>query len=272
MEARNLEQLTRVYSPATWTIYADLNRSLDPLGPQSLLELAIRIIRSGEFILDAGCRDATHLVELLQATTGTTGVGVEPVPGHVEEARRVVAEAGLSDRAAVVQASLHQVPMPDRQVDFVWCQDVLEQVDPLELALAEVARVLRPGGCAVVFTTVATELVSEQDEALLRSHMGNVYGNLDRSRLETAFTEAGLLIEHVDEIGTQWREYAEERTGPVSRKLLQLARLRRRWDELVSVHGLSAVKHVEANLHWEVFQFLGKLLPIVYTLRKPTTP
>ena len=27
-------------------------------------------------------------------------------------------------------------------------------------------------------------------------------------------------------------------------------------------------RHIESNLHWLVFQFLGKLLPIVYVLRK----
>lgn len=225
MKARYLEQLTRVYSPATWEVYADLNRSLEPLGPQSLLKLAIGLLRPGDRVLDAGCRDATHLVELLQATMGTTGVGVEPVASPLEQARRILADAALGDRAGVVQGSVHQLSMSDGQVD-----------------------------------------------PLLRNHGGNVYSNLDRSRLETAFAAAGILIEQVDEIGTQWREYAEERTQPVSRKLLQLARLRRRWDQLVTVHGLSAVKHVEANLHWEVFQFLGKLLPIVYTLRKRETP
>jgi hypothetical protein len=30
--------------------------------------------------------------------------------------------------------------------------------------------------------------------------------------------------------------------------------------------------HVEANLHWEAFQLLGKLLPVVYVLRPAPGP
>lgn len=82
------------------------------------------------------------------------------------------------------------------------------------------------------------------------------------------FADTGLLVESCEAIGTEWREYAEERTQPVSSRLLQLARLRRRRDELIAVHGDATYAHVEANLHWEVFQFLGKLLPIVYVLSK----
>jgi hypothetical protein len=33
--------------------------------------------------------------------------------------------------------------------------------------------------------------------------------------------------------------------------------------------GANIYDHIEANLHWDVFQFLGKLLPVVYVLRAP---
>ena len=68
-------------------------------------------------------------------------------------------------------------------------------------------------------------------------------------------------------IGTEWREHAEERTQPVSRALLRLARLRRQRDDIIAEHGQDIFEHIEANLHCEVFQFLGKLEPIVYVLR-----
>ena len=70
-------------------------------------------------------------------------------------------------------------------------------------------------------------------------------------------------------IGTEWVEYAEERTRPASGALLRLARLRRRREAIVAEHGLDIYEHIEANLHWEVFHFLGKLDALVYTLRAP---
>jgi hypothetical protein len=78
---------------------------------------------------------------------------------------------------------------------------------------------------------------------------------------------SGLSTESLRLVGTEWREYVEERTQPVSRALLRLARLRRQRDHIIAEHGQDIVEHVEANLHWELFQFLGKLQPIVYVLR-----
>jgi len=54
----------------------------------------------------------------------------------------------------------------------------------------------------------------------------------------------------------------------VSKALLQLSRLRRLRDEIVSAHGQDVYDHIEANLHWEVFIFLGKLEPVIYVLTK----
>jgi ubiquinone/menaquinone biosynthesis C-methylase UbiE len=47
---------------------------------------------------------------------------------------------------AVVQASLTQVPLPDASVDLVYSMKVLAHVPPIRQAIAELARVTRPGG------------------------------------------------------------------------------------------------------------------------------
>ena len=186
---------------------------------------------------------------------------------HIERAHAAVAEARLTDRVSLHQGVMHDLPYGDAHFDFVWCRDVLEQVDDLDGALVEVVRVMKRAAPMVVFTTFATDLLDERDVEMLRRHLGYVEGTLDRALVEAAFGAAGLAIEHVREVGTQWREYAEERTQPVSRALLRLSRLRRQRDEIVSRHGQDVFDHIEANLHWEVFQFLGKLLPVVYVLR-----
>src|SRR5688572_9776665 len=81
----NMDRLARVYGPTTWDVYARLDQSLDPPGPDSLHELAGEYVRPGGAVLDAGCRDAKHLIRLVQAT-GVTGVGVDPVEIHIERA------------------------------------------------------------------------------------------------------------------------------------------------------------------------------------------
>ncbi len=54
----------------------------------------------------------------------------------------------------------------------------------------------------------------------------------------------------------------------MSHELLQLSRLRRRRERIVETAGEEIYGHIESNLHWGVYQLLGKLLPIVWLLRK----
>jgi SAM-dependent methyltransferase len=265
--AEHLANLSRVYSDETWRVYERLDHSLAPRGPDWLHERAAALLAPGSAVLDAGCRDAAHLIRLVRARDGVTGVGVEPVAGHVARARAAVAAAGLDGRIRLVQAGMEDLREPDGAFDLVWCRDVLEQVAPLVPALRQLARVLRPAGRLLVYTTVVTELLAPDEAAMLGSHLGNVTGNLAEGTIEAAFAEAGLAIEEKDVIGTEWREYLEERGQSCSVALLRLARLRRQRDTIVADHGYDIYRHVEANLHWEVFQLLGKLRPVVYLLR-----
>ncbi len=261
----NLDRLTRVYGPSTWDVYARLDVSLNPNGPDWLHDLAGRYLRPGGVVLDAGCRDGQHLIRLVESHH-VTGVGVDSVEIHIDRARAAVDVAGLANRVTLHQGVMHDLPYRDAYFDLVWCRDVLEQVDDLGGALAELARVMNPTARLLVYTTVATELLEGRDAEMMRRHLGNVEANLDRRYLEAAFERANLSIENQYSIGTEWREYLEERTMPGSRALLHLSRLRRQQNDIKAQHGQEIYDHIEANLHWEIFQFLGKLHPIVYIL------
>lgn len=267
MTPRNLDRLTRVYGPMTWDVYERLDVSLNPNGPDWIHKLAGQYLQYGDVVLDAGCRDAEHLIRLVQ-TNQVTGVGVDPVEIHIERARLAVDTAALDDRITLHQGVMHDLPYDEGHFDFVWCRDVLEQVDDLDGALGELVRLMKPRARLLVYTTFATELLDGRDAQMMRRHLGNVDGNLDAGDVEAAFRCAGLEIERKDAIGTEWREYAEERTQPSSRALLRLSRLRRQRDDIITGHGQDIYDHIEANLHWEVFQLLGKLLPVVYVLAR----
>jgi SAM-dependent methyltransferase len=259
--------LGRVDGPETWAVYELLDRSLEPRGPDSLHDLAAEYVRPGATILDAGCRDAAHLIRLVQAHDAS-GVGVDPVALHIERAREAVAAAGLGNRIELVHGTIEELAYPDGHFDFVWCRDVVEGVEDLAGAMRTFARLLGAGGRILIYTVFATDLLEPNEAAILNRSLGNVAANLDVAYMERSFAEADLAIERKEVIGTEWREYQEERTQPASRALLRLARLRRQRDTIVAAHGQEIYDHVQATQHWEPLQLLGKLEPVVYVLRR----
>ena len=268
-ERDRLRAVSRVYGPETGEVYDLLDRSLDPRGPESMQALAVTHLTAESRILDVGCRDAAYLIELVRAS-GASGVGLDPVSRLVEQAREAVRTAELDDHIEIMEGVMHHIPLPDDSFDLVWCRDVIELVEDLDLGIAEMARVLRPGGHLIVFTVLASDLLeSKEAQMMLGQNLALVADNLDRANVEAAFRGAGLTVVARDEIGTEWREYAEERSQVVSRSFLRLARLRRQRDRIVEQAGADIYAHIESNLHWEVFQFLGKLLPTVYLLQEP---
>src|SRR5437870_226678 len=60
----NRRGLSRAYSEETWRVYEFLDISLYPRGLDSLYEFAAPHLGNDSRILDAGCRNAEHLIEL----------------------------------------------------------------------------------------------------------------------------------------------------------------------------------------------------------------
>jgi SAM-dependent methyltransferase len=92
--------------------------------------------------LDAACGTGRHARHL--AGLGHTVTGVDSSPDMLAIARRKVPGARF------LQADLHRLPLPDGAVDLVVCALALTHVPDLRRALAELARVMRPGGHLVV--------------------------------------------------------------------------------------------------------------------------
>ncbi|QYG95842.1 class I SAM-dependent methyltransferase (plasmid) [Iamia sp. SCSIO 61187] len=251
--------------PPTWDVYERLDVSLDPTGPDQPHDLAAELLPDDGTVLDVGCREAADLIRIVR-DRNAAGAGVEPVPLHLDRARAAVAAAALGYRITLHEGGVEELPGLDVRFDLVWCRDVLTQVADLDGVLAAIARALRPSGRVLIQVTFATALLHGADVDLLHRHLGNVHENLNRRVVESAFRRAELSVERTIEVGTEWREHAEERTQPMSRALLRLARLRRQRDALAEDHGADVVDHVEANLHWEVFQALGKLEPVIFIL------
>jgi ubiquinone/menaquinone biosynthesis C-methylase UbiE len=94
-------------------------------------------------VLDAGMGGGRLCAELADA--GWEPSGIDPAEAMVEIAR---ARVPAADERLVV-GRLEEIPFPDSSFDAVVATGSLEYAD-VPRALEELARVLRPGGCAVV--------------------------------------------------------------------------------------------------------------------------
>lgn len=148
------EQHEPTRSPNIWDspdVYELENRGVDRAG---LVESAMAEHHpfEGADLLDVGCGSGFHLPRFLALGCASV-VGVEPHPPLVSLARqRVSGMPGVRVEEGVAQA----LPLADDSVDIVHARWAYFFGAGCEPGLAEVARVLRPGGTAYVIDNDAT--------------------------------------------------------------------------------------------------------------------
>jgi ubiquinone/menaquinone biosynthesis C-methylase UbiE len=99
-------------------------------------------------VLDAGCGSCAKSV--LLAARGLHVVAVDFSESALSLAAETVALHGFSDRITLRQEDLTALTFADGQFRYVVCWGVLMHVPDLPKAIAELARVLAPGGRLVV--------------------------------------------------------------------------------------------------------------------------
>ena len=262
----SLEQAYDAYPRIEEEFSAALDESLRPRGPGQLLDLVAGLgLPPGAVALDVGCGEGGHALALHQRF-GFHVTGIDPVSRHLEIARGA---AGAGD-PAFIHGTAEGIPAGTGTVDLVWCRDVLVHSPDLPRAYAEFRRVLRPGGRAVIYQMLGTELLEPREAAWLFATMGVGPANADPAATEAAIAAAGLRIDQRLVIGTEWGEWAEEHRGQGGRKLLHAARLRRDPDRYVGRFGRAAYDMMLGDSLWHVYALIGKLSRRVYVLSSPS--
>ena len=136
--------LTIYYSVADqwWSDEVRWVRTLKNLVPGRLRWFDRQIDWQGRDVLDLGCAGG-FMAEAL-AQRGANVTGIDPAEGTIEVARQHARKSGLGIGYDVGVGEA--LPYADASFDAVVCVDVLEHVADLNQVLAQVARVLRPGG------------------------------------------------------------------------------------------------------------------------------
>lgn len=146
---------------------------------RSLLARQVRDLTPGT-VLDIGAAGGGNTLVL--TGMGWAGCALE----HAHDGAVVAAERGLP----VLRADATHLPLADGSVDLVTALDVLEHLADDHGAVAEIRRVLRPGGHLVVTVPVDPRLWSAHDEAV-----GHVR-RYTRAGLLDLLSGAGFEIEH----------------------------------------------------------------------------
>ncbi len=136
-------EATRAYYDEFAERYEDLRDGRDPGGYHDLVdELETDFLRrfgEGRDVLEVGC--GTGLLLRRIAGFSRSARGVDLSPGMLEKARA----RGLD----VTLGSATDLPFPDASFDVACAFKVLPHVREMERAVAEMARVVRPGGTIV---------------------------------------------------------------------------------------------------------------------------
>jgi len=111
-------------------------------------------VQRGERLLDLGCGGGRHAFQAVRL--GARVVALDAMATEVAQVRDTIGamvdagEVRGDDEAGVVQGDALRLPFADASFDRVIASEVLEHIPDDDTAMAELSRVLRPGGTMAV--------------------------------------------------------------------------------------------------------------------------
>jgi SAM-dependent methyltransferase len=155
--------------------------------------LAVADLREGERVLDLGSGGGIDVL-LSARRVGSTGFayGLDMTDEMLDLARGNATKAGATN-VEFVKGQIENIPLPDSSIDVVISNCVINLSTDKPAVIAEMFRVLTPGGRLGISDVVAEDQLSPADRAERGSYVGCIAGALSRSEYLDGLTAAGFI-------------------------------------------------------------------------------
>ncbi|GAA3814982.1 hypothetical protein GCM10022226_39760 [Sphaerisporangium flaviroseum] len=155
--------------------------------------VAIAELRTGQTVLDLGSGGGIDvLLSARRVGPHGTAYGLDASVDMLELARRNAARAGVTN-AEFLHGRIERVPLPDRSVDVVISNCVINLSGDKAAVLAEAFRVLRPGGRFGVSDVVVDGAIDPAARAAAEERIGCVAGALPVAEYRELLAAAGFV-------------------------------------------------------------------------------
>jgi len=154
--------------------------------------IAVADLREGDRVLDLGSGGGIDVL-LSARRVGPSGFayGVDMTDEMLELARRNAAKARVQN-VEFRKGQIEDLPLPDASVDVVISNCVINLSVDKPAVLAEMFRVLVPGGRIGIADVVAEDHISPADRAVAGSYVECIAGALSRREYLDGLTAAGF--------------------------------------------------------------------------------
>src|SRR5207248_4898729 len=153
---------------------------------------AVAQLHEGETVLDLGSGGGIDVI-LSARRVGPTGVayGLDMTDEMLALARRNAADAGVRN-VHFLKGVIEEIPLPADSIDVVISNCVINLSTDKAAVLAEIGRVLKPGGRVGVSDVVAEDRLAPADRAERGSYVGCISGALSKSEYVAGLEAAGF--------------------------------------------------------------------------------
>lgn len=186
------------------SIPAEANMGLSCGNPTAFASL-----KSGEVVVDLGCGGGLD-VFLAAHKVGPSGraIGIDMTPQMVERAQAGAAKAGLTN-VEFHLATIDKLPLPDRSVDCIISNCVINLAPDKPAVFREISRVLKPGGRVALSDIALKKPLPPELSGDLMAYIGCIAGAIPIEEYQRGLMDAGLAHVQVIDSGADLNAYAK---------------------------------------------------------------